>query len=1265
MNLHFDDASLLKYLREELSAAEQAAIDAHLEVCEGRRCANALERLTHSPDLALPLFLNTTQEAVSPEEERLPALPQRYELLGLVGRGGMGLVLRVRDRALNRELALKTLRQPLPADDSLLRRFHEEAHLTAQLQHPGVPPVHEAGTLPDGRPFFAMKLVKGETLAARLQARSSPAEALAECLRYFEQVCEALAYAHSHGVLHRDLKPLNVMIGAHGEVQVMDWGLAKKLRRGVPPGAAGPAADKGGTVIDPPGRDAGHETRGALGTYAYMAPEQARGRARLQDERCDVFSLGAVLCEVLTGQPPYTGPSSTQLREQAEDVTLGPAYERLDGCGAPGELVALAKRCLAAERDERPRDAAAVWQAVRAHREGEQERRRQAELRAAEERARAEKAEEVARAERARAVAERRARRRAVAVVTAGLLLLAAVAGGWWWLTERQAADEQAVQKALDDHQDLRQRALAASVGEMGRLFREARGAAERAVKLAEGGFVSAALQRRAEQALAAAKEDVQQTTKDRQLLARLADVYQGRETGLYRTDEAGRVVMLAQPTAEERFAQAFRSWGLDIDAVPVGESVSRLKARPNGVVQEVVAALDEWALQRREDGRPAAAWRQLHDLADRLDDSAPRLHLRRLLAGSPPQPSLTTLGQWLQARAELRAHVRRVDPATAPVLEVISLARTLWNFGEARAAEQVLRAALAAHPDEVVLLVDMGRLLQRLDPPRYGEAIECFRAARALRPDLGLTLSVLLSESDRAAEAETICRDLVRRLSGNPGPHFYLGNALREQRKPGEAEAAYRQAIKLRPDYPEAYTNLGAALYEQKRLGEAEAACRQAIALKANSPGAYSNLGAGLLEQNRLGEAEAAFRQAIKLRPNYPEAYTNLGVALRKQRKLDEAVVAYRQAITLRPNYPEAHFNLGLALYHQKKLEGAEAAFRQAIALRADFPEAWDSLGTALYEQKRPGEAEAAYRQAIALRSDYPKACTNLGVALAEQKRLVEAEAAFRKAIKLRPDSPEAHLNLGLALYHQKKLDRAEAAFRKAIALRPDYPNAYYSLGVALAEQKSLDKAVTVFREAVRLAPDHSGIRAALRRAERWLALDGQLAAILAGKVRLATPAERLELAAFCHTYKDHHLTAVGLYADAFRADPKLLEDLNQQHRFRAACAAALALAGKGADVSSLFPEECFWLSAQARAWLRADLARYTQSAQQKDPRPTRAIVERLRGWQHAAALATVRDPKSLAGFPDQERREWLRLWADVEALLQRLGPLTGPAGW
>jgi eukaryotic-like serine/threonine-protein kinase len=430
---HYDDALLLRYLRQELADIDQGPIEDHLEVCEP--CARALEWLAHSSTPWALLFLQTTVPMREPAEEQLPDLPERYELLEKIAHGGMGLVLKVRDRRLSRELAIKTLREKFRRDGPRMHRFREEAHITAQLQHPGIPPVHETGELTDGRLFFVMKFVKGETLATRLKARSSSAEGLSELLRVFEQICEALAYAHNRHVIHRDMKPRNVMLGAHGEVYVLDWGLAKKLQRAAAPALAGATTDdEAATVIEPPERAPGQYTKGVLGTYPYMPPELARGQVQRQDERSDVFSLGSMLCEILTREPAYTGPD---LCEQAQNAFLGPAHQRLESCGAHADLVTLAKRCLSEERGQRPRNATEVWQAVKAHREEVEQRRQQAEVQAAEERVRAAKAEEVSRAERSRANAERRAHRRALAV---GLVLLTLVAGGAWWLWERQAA---------------------------------------------------------------------------------------------------------------------------------------------------------------------------------------------------------------------------------------------------------------------------------------------------------------------------------------------------------------------------------------------------------------------------------------------------------------------------------------------------------------------------------------------------------------------------------------------------------------------------------------------------------------------------------------------------------------------------------------------------------------------------------------------------------------------------------------------------------
>jgi serine/threonine protein kinase len=159
-------------------------------------------------------------------------IPRSAIVDGEIARGGMGAVLKGRDPDLGRDVALKVLREDLRENADMVRRFVEEAQIGGQLQHPGVVPIYELGTFADLRPFFAMKLVKGHTLAQLLEDRKNPADDLPRFLSIFEAVCQTMAYAHARGVIHRDLKPSNVMVGSFREVQVMDWGLAKVLPRG-------------------------------------------------------------------------------------------------------------------------------------------------------------------------------------------------------------------------------------------------------------------------------------------------------------------------------------------------------------------------------------------------------------------------------------------------------------------------------------------------------------------------------------------------------------------------------------------------------------------------------------------------------------------------------------------------------------------------------------------------------------------------------------------------------------------------------------------------------------------------------------------------------------------------------------------------------------------------------------------------------------------------------------------------------------------------
>jgi hypothetical protein len=255
----------------------------------------------------------------------------------------MGQIVRAVDRRHGRPVAIK---RPLSADGAALERFVREARMAARLSHPGIVPVYEAGILPSGEPFFAMKQVEGRNLGDIVRATRSFQERLA-LLPNLIAVADALAYAHDRGVVHRDVTPTNVLVGAHGETLIIDWGVAKEL------GASGV-----GMVPMPSPALAEREltaTRGVVGTPRYMSPEQARGA--VADLRSDVYSLGAVLHFELSGRPPYAGVHAAAPR----DVLSGapPPLARL-APEVPRDLASIVARAMARAPEARYANAGEV-----------------------------------------------------------------------------------------------------------------------------------------------------------------------------------------------------------------------------------------------------------------------------------------------------------------------------------------------------------------------------------------------------------------------------------------------------------------------------------------------------------------------------------------------------------------------------------------------------------------------------------------------------------------------------------------------------------------------------------------------------------------------------------------------------------------------------------------------------------------------------------------------------------------------------------------
>lgn len=364
-----------------------------------------------------------------------------------LGRGGMGVVLAGRDLTLDRDVAIKVMR--VGGDSAAASaRFVRESKIAARLAHPSIPPVHALGAMQDGSPFLVMKRIHGETLSRLFGTRQTLKEGLTRLLHIFEQIAQAVGFAHAQGIIHRDLKPANVMVGEFGEVQVMDWGLAKTLTD--EQSSVGPIS--GGAVslapypeprFPNPDSRTPHPIVGTLagsimGTPGYMAPEQARGEE--VDARADVFSLGAILCELLTGSTPLGGTGSArETIQRVAEGDLSAAWERLARSGADAELINLTRACLAPRADDRPADAKQVAEAVSSYR-------------AAVERRLQEVAAEQAASE-AR-IAEQRKRRRVVMVAAGivGALLTTGICVSTWlafkaWGAERDTQEQLAQTK--------------------------------------------------------------------------------------------------------------------------------------------------------------------------------------------------------------------------------------------------------------------------------------------------------------------------------------------------------------------------------------------------------------------------------------------------------------------------------------------------------------------------------------------------------------------------------------------------------------------------------------------------------------------------------------------------------------------------------------------------------------------------------------------------------------------------------------------------
>jgi tetratricopeptide (TPR) repeat protein len=1124
-----------------------------------------------------------------PVTERPGTVIGPYKLLEQIGEGGFGVVFMAeQSQPVRRKVALKVLKPGMDTRQ-VVARFEAERQALAIMDHPNIAKVHDGGATPSGRPYFVMELVKGVPITEFCdQNHLTPRERL----ELFIPVCLAVQHAHQKGIIHRDLKPSNVLVSRHDTapvVKVIDFGVAKALGQEL--------TDK--TLFTGVAQ--------MIGTPLYMSPEQA-GMSDLDiDTRSDVYSLGVLLYELLTGTTPFTKERfkeaaydeirriiceeepprpSTRISTLGQEASTVSTHRKSDpkrlSQSFRGELDWIVMKALEKDRNRRYETANGFAMDIQRY-----------------------LADEPVQACPPSAWYRLRkfARRNKTGLAVAALILFCVVllGSGIGWFVGEQAARRAETTRQLQD------------------LLTAAR-------SLLANNQVALARQK-----LAEAKSRM---GKDRAVFGSVAEEVEALDAELGKFE---RFLELVEQAHEAEFPQA-PALALRADSpsgmVPLAQR-ARSERYPGRAVPYLLQAL--------------ACYRVLEQ-----DDWSARLEGSLLGSDQMAQVRRVSYEQllWLADDA-LRRRVdhrfgREPSPSEAAREALVYLGRADTAFSLTSAFYEI-----------------RGRCRKAL-----GEEEQARRDEELARQTPGMValdhylFAVLAYDARDKAEAVRQCEAALRVERTHYWSLLLLGACLcdlgQQEQDFASAAAVYTGCIMKRPEQVYAYFRRGVAYYKLGRAKDAEAQFREALRLQSDNAGALNGLGVALHEQGKLFEAVAEYQHALRLQADLDEPHVNLGIALREQGELVEAVKEYEEALRMWHNNPEAHLNLGVALAAQDKLAEAVKEYQEALHLRPDFPEAHNNLGNALRGQGRYAEAEVECRKALQLRPDYAEARINLGAVLLAEGKPAEAAAELYKALRLKPDIPEAHTNLAYALNEQGKHAEAEAECREALQRRPDYPEAQCNLGHALRDQGRFAEAVSAFRLGHELGSKRPNWRYRsaewLRQAEELDALDAKLLKVLHGQAQPADASERVALAWLCQQYKKRYAAAARFYAEAFADQPKLADDLRTSHRYNAACAAALAGCRQGEDAAKLDDAERLRLRRQALDWLRADLAAWGQLLD-REPEKTRAAVQKtLRLWQQDADFAGVRG-EALAKLHEAERQSWRLLWEDVEQTLKKAG--------
>ena len=827
-----------------------------------------------------------------PPCEKPGTMVRRYKLLEQIGEGGMGVVfLAEQTRPVHRKVALKIVKAGMDTRQ-VVARFEAERQALAMMDHPNIARVLDAGSTEGGRPYFVMELVKGVSITKYCDDRRLTPR---DRLLLFVQVCSAVQHAHQKGIIHRDLKPSNVLVAAydgHPVPKVIDFGVAKAT---------------GARLTD---RTLFTGLGAMVGTLEYMSPEQAELNQLDVDTRSDVYSLGVLLYELLTGTTPLEGRRLKEaalvdaLRAIREEEPAKPST-RLSATAAlpaialnrgvdPGRLNGLVRgdldwivmKCLEKDRSRRYETANGLAHDIERYLDDDPVQARPPTA-----------------AYRLRKFV-RRHRPAVAASAVLGLVLLASLgvaAGSVGWAArdraERRAAVEREAAKALAEAEDLCRRDNVA----------EALAATRRAEALLAGGVAGEAVRERVRQWRA----DINMAAGLEAIRLRQSDV---------------KVEYFDHAAADPEYAEAFRAYGIDVAASDPAEAASKIARSAIG--NRLVTALDDWAWVKR--GKDAAGRERMYSVARRADPDDWRNRFR--------DPALQKDRQALEALAG------GGEVASLPPTSVVLLARALGDVGAHDKALQVLRRALHRHPADFWLNHETGAAYGRI--ARSGdesaaaaqqEAIGFFRTTLACRPDsppAHTNLAWWLSRQGNQEEAILLCEKALRLEPDHFPGHFVLGIALNRKGAAADAVSALRRAVELQPRHAWAHFNLACA-YRKKGDGErATEELRRTIRLDPALTDARYELATIFRAGKQWAAAAAEFREVLRLKPDHHRARCYLAMCLAYRGAPDDAVAEAGEAVRLRPQDARGHYSLGFALHRQGRAADAVAAYRESIRL-------------------------------------------------------------------------------------------------------------------------------------------------------------------------------------------------------------------------------------------------------------------------------------------------------------------------------------------